>query len=155
MLPALERSPSPQRRLPVHRLLLPDGPLCLPFTLTLDGRTVDAKFVATISSSIVLGVGTPRRPITVQELVGAHVEADGRRLPIADDALYTLMKQKGVELDWTSSSPPEVSPSGFLQLLGARPLITVDGHGFRLRKRGEDKRFHSGVVAIHHPERRY
>ena len=139
----------------MHRPLLPDGPLCLPFTLALEGRLVDAKFVATISSSIVLGEGTPRRAITVQEIVGAHVEADGRRLPIADDALYTLMKLKGVELDWTSSSPPEVSPSGFLRLLGARPLVTVDVSGFRLRKRGEDKRFHSGVVAIHHPERAY
>jgi hypothetical protein len=151
------RRRSPLRGTPAHRSVFPDGPLCLPLTVTLAGKPVNARLVATISSSIVLGEGTPnvpRRSITVQELVGAQVELDdGRRLPIADDALYTLMKQRAVELDWTSSSPPQVSPSGFLGLLGAGPLITVDGSGFRLRKRGEAKRFHAGVVAIHHPER--
>lgn len=107
---------------------------------------------------MVLGEGSPTvasRPITVQEIVGAHVELQGKRLPIADDALYTLMKVRGVELDWPFSSPTEVTRSRFLGLFGVRPMVTVGAHGFRMMKRREVKRFHSGVVAIHHPERVY
>lgn len=158
MQSTIERTHSPRRTHAVHRPALPDGPLCVPFTLVLDGQPLGAKLLATISSSIILSEGNskmPRRSITVQDIVGAHVEVDGRRLPIADDALYTLLKEKGVELDWPYSSPPEVSASRFLRLLGLRPLVTVDANGFRLMRRGEDKRFHSGVVAIHHPERLY
>jgi hypothetical protein len=131
-----------------------DGPLCLPLDLVLDGRKTTAWFVATISSSVVLGEGViPPRPITVQELIGARVECGGRRLGVADDALYVLMKQKGVELDWRFSSPPELSTWGWFSLFTAPPLVTVEGDTFRLRKRGEEKRFHSGAVAIHHPQR--
>jgi hypothetical protein len=128
---------------------LSDGPLRVSFSLSLSGRPVPATLLATISRAVVLSEGEhDGRAITVQEIVGAQVEADGRRLPIADDALYMLMKRQGIELDWRLSSPPETSTAPRLSPFGAKPLVTVDAHGFRLRKRGEDKRFHSGVVAI-------
>ncbi len=149
----------PQGRLTAeHRALLADGPLCIPFTMKFEGRQADAKLRATVVSAPTLGQGNPRftsRPITVQDLVDVHVEVEGQRVPIADDALYTLMKKRGVELDWPYSSRTEVAGSRFLGLLGVRPLVTVDTHGFRLMVGGEDKRFHSGLVAIHHPERVY
>jgi len=113
---------------------LADGPMKLPFTVQLDGKSVAAELVGEVRGNT---------------LSSARVNVNGKQMYLTDGALTELLGRAGLGWSGEASSQTEVMSTGLFGLGGVHQGVTYDGGGFRMLGRDD---FNGAPVYFHKAE---